>query len=746
MTRQKDAGGLASGSIPEAALIRKQNNMPHYNKENILVVTKDEVLQARDMNGKPFFKDWNNLKVTLYRYENKTCGIKRADRGGGRGCVVTIVFDSLPQEIQDAIGDPRKKEHILLDYFQIDQDAVAFYNSYRTPTGELKDSQKQAYVTTASLLNAGLALIQARRAEWLGKGKNTVRGLEASVCEDLRTFASVLVRKFHREYNLPENMIRLREKLRNYGALNGQERYASLVKGVFGNQHASVKTFAQMQLLESMFMSQKHKPTPTEVADQYSAFLSGYVEIINQETGEVYDPKEYGKLSLRTITSYLDTWHSKIVTFSKRAGNRQRFISEFMPGGSMLKPEYAGSIISVDDRNPPFWYAKGKRVWFYCAYDVGAQCFTAWVYGKTKEGIIVDFYRNIVRNYTAWGIPLPAEIECESSLNATYRNNMLSEGGMFQYVRMEANKARAKYIEGIWGKLRYGTEKKREGWLARPNSLRESNQKGEDDCPIIPFDDIVYDCLTDIQNWNNSLHPDQEKYKGMTRWEVFTENQNPNLRQETNWKMILPYIGYKTESSCNTGTIKLQRKEFFLGIDGEITTGDELISLLELLEGKEVDVYWLDDNEGNVMKALVYLRGGERCICEAIQKPKFHRAKIEQTAEDRKNMGLVMAYINTFSGYISRRKSEIDKVMVIDHRTTVVNNKFIIPGLEQKRHYEDDGEPEILEPETVEPETVETEQVEVLDEGNDENPFENHLKDIQKDDKQILIQQLTSNF
>ena len=158
-------------------------------------------------------------------------------------------------------------------------------------------------------------------------------------------------------------MIRLREKLRNYGALNGQERYASLVKGVFGNQHASVKTFAQMQLLESMFMSQKHKPTPTEVADQYSAFLSGYVEIINQETGEVYDPKEYGKLSLRTITSYLDTWHSKIVTFSKRAGDRQRFISDFIPGGSMLKPEYAGSIISVDDRNPPILGSKNGSVY-----------------------------------------------------------------------------------------------------------------------------------------------------------------------------------------------------------------------------------------------------------------------------------------------------------------------------------------------------------------------------------------------
>lgn len=720
--------------------------MPHYNKENILVVTKDEILQARDTNGKPFFTNWVHLRTTLYRYENKTSGMKRADRGGGRGSMVTIVFDSLPQEIQDAIGDPRRKEHILLHFFQIDQDAVNFYNNYRTPTGELKDSQKQAYVTTASLLNAGLALIKARRAEWIGKGKNTVRGLEASVCEDLRTFAPVLVRKYHREYNLPENMIRLREKLRNYAALNGPERYASLVKGVFGNQHAGVKTLAQMQLLESMFVSQKHKPTPTEVANQYDAFLGGMVEIINKETGEVYNPEEYGKLSLRTITAYLDTWHSKVVTFSKRAGDRQRFIADFMPGGAMLKPEYAGSIISVDDRNPPFWYEKRKRVCFYCAFDIGAECFTAWVYGRRKEGIIVEFYRNIVRNYTAWGIPLPAEIECESSLNSTYRDNMLADGGMFQFVRMEANKARAKYIERIWGKLRYEYEKKREGWLPRPNALRESNQKGEDDCPIIPFDEIVNNCLMDIQNWNNSLHTNQEKYPGMTRWEVFIENQNPNLRQETNWKMILPYIGRKTETSCNAGTIKLQRKEFLLGIDGEICTGDDLISLLELVEGKEVDVYWLDDHEGNIMKALVYMRGGERCICEAVLKPKFHRAKIEQTADDRKNMKQVMAYINTFNGYISQRKAEIDRVMVIDHRSSVVNNKFVIPGIDKPVHYDDTDEPETLDDVMPEDAPGKMEEVEVLDGGADENTFENDLKPFKKGDKQILIDQLTSNY
>lgn len=722
--------------------------MPHYNNDNILVVTKDEVLAARDDKGQPFFKDWNHLKITLYRYENKTCGIKRAERGGGRGKGVTIVFDSLPPVIQDAIGDPRKQEHVLAEFFSIDNQTVDFFNSFRTSTGELDDSRKQAYITTASLLDAGLRLMSARRAQWQSMGKRSMRGLEASVCEDLRTFAPVLKKKYGREYNLPENMIRLREKLRNYAELEGEERYRSLIKGVFGNQHASVKTQAQMDLLESMFMSQKHKPTPTEVAAQYDAFLSGYVEIINKDTGEMYNPAEFGKLSTRTITGYLACWHSKIATFSRRAGNRQKFIADFIPGGSLLKPDYAGSIISVDDRNPPFWYVKGKRVWFYCAFDVGAECFTAWVHGKTKEGIIVDFYRSIVRNYTAWGIPIPAEIECESSLNATYRDNMLSDGAMFQYVRMEANKARGKYIERMWEKLRYGAEKTREGWLARPNALRESNQRNDEDCPIIPYDEIVYNSLIDIQNWNNSLHSNQEKYPGMTRWEVFTENQNPELRTETNWKMILSYIGYRTQTSCKAGTIKLQRKEFFLGLDGKISTGDELIGLLELVEGKDVDVVWLDGNDGEVMKALVYMRDGDRIICEAIQKPKFQRAKIEQTQQDRDNMSIVMSYINTFQGFISRRKAEIDRVIVIDHRTTVVNNKFVIPGLDQPRHYEPLDEVELLDDEEPENSVTDIPETEILDDGSNDvqTTFENNLKTMEVTAKQSLLKQITGNI
>ena len=720
--------------------------MPQY-KDNILVVTKDELLAARDENRNLFFSNWESLKKTIYRYEDKAYGIKRVGRGGGKGNPVFIAFDSLSEEMQDAIGDPRKGEHVLTRFFEIDQAAVTYFNSVRVKTGGLDDDKKREYVTNASLLNAAILLAQARRMEWISKGKTAMRSLDTTVCEDLLSFKPILKKRFQRNFDLPENIKRLIDKYRQYRDLEGEERYDFLINGQYGNKNAAIKTRQQMELLESMFMSQKFKPTPTEVARQYDAFLGGYVEVINCVTGEVYNPKEFGKLSMRTITGYLGEWQSKIATYSKRAGNRQQFISKFIPYASMEHTEFAGSILSVDDRQPPFWYAKGKRIWFYCGVDLGSEAITTWVYGKSKEGIIVDFYRQMVRNYAEWGMCLPAEIECESSLNSSFRETLLSEGAMFQHVRMEANKARGKRCERYWKDLRYGVEKERFGWIARPGALSESNQMSDEKTPIIPYDELAMDCLKDIVTWNNTPHSQQDKYPGKTRWEVFLENQHPDL-QPINWNMILPYIGKKTETSCNFGTIKLQRKEFFLGLNGKISRGDELVSLMELVEGKEVDVYWLDGNGSEVLKALVYQHGTNRMMCEAHLKPTFHRAKIEQTAQDRENMAIVMAYIETINGYVSRRKASIERVLVIDRREKTLNNKFSIAGINTQQYNVDPLEEAEALPEPEEAvtrnENAEYETAEVLELS--QKDFETPSKAVQIPalQKQGLISRITS--
>jgi hypothetical protein len=154
--------------------------------------------------------------------------------------------------------------------------------------------------------------------------------------------------------------------------------------------------------------------------------------------------------------------------------------------------------------------------------------------------------------------------------------------------------------------------------------------------------------------------------------------QHPELKP-TNWKAFLPWLGYQTQTSCNAGIIKLQGSEFLLGDDNEIYTGENLIHLMKQIEGRSVDAYWLDDNNGGVLKALIFL--GDKCICEALPKPTYNRATIERTAKDENNRAIMSAYVATIEGFMRKKAAGIDNVLVIDNRPKTINNKFVIPGL-----------------------------------------------------------------
>jgi hypothetical protein len=443
-------------------------------------------------------------------------------------------------------------------------------------------------------------------------------------------------------------------------------------------------------LLDSLFANSGKKPSKAEVARVYNGFLDGYVEVINNETGELYDPKEYQSITERTISNYLSSWESKIGTFPLRSNDRQKLMGQFKPYHSFSRPEYAGSIISVDDRQPPFCYAPGQRVWFYNAIDLGSEAFTCWVWGKDKKGIILEFYRQMLRNYTEWGICLPAEIEAESNLNSSFVHTFLREGAMFDHVRIEANNARGKRIERYNRDLRYSYEKDLEGWMARPHALDETNQPGRIEAPIRDYNEIVEQSLQIIEKWNNMPHP---VHTDKTRWEVFLEKQHPALKP-TNWKAILPYLGYSTKSSCNNGIINLNNGKFLLGDNGKIARGQKLIDMMEEVEGRELIIYWLDDNCGEVMKAIIF--AGGVCIGEAIPKPDPNKATIERTAGDYDMYAEMSAYVSTIEGYMRSRKGNIEQVTVLDNRPTTLNNKFKMPGLRQYEQTADRHTPEIL--------------------------------------------------
>lgn len=658
--------------------------MPDY-WNNILVATASELA--------PFYSSINCLSVIIDQHKKRGYGIKRVQRGG-RNTPMLIEFDSLPNHIKEKLDDPRKDKHILERYYKTDKETIDFYTTFKfNDESYIDDDIQERYITNASLLKALLALKEDMIREIITKC-GVVRNIYGTLLNDMISFKPVLKKKWDVEYSLPESERRLRGALNNFttgGAWNKITTigYKSLISGKHKNENAKKVDEQTIQLLNNIFSGQMHKPSYTEVAGQYDGFMNGYVEVINNATGEQYNPKEYKQIGEGTIENYLSQWENKIGNEAKRSGDRQKLLANYSPYHKLEQPKYAGSIISIDDRQPPFEYEKGKRMWFYNAIDLGSEAFTCWVYGKTKEGIILDFYRQLVRNYHDWNMNLPAEIECESSLNSSFSKTFLREGYMFEHVRIEANNARGKRIEAHYRALRYGLENKREGWLARPFARAEANQANNEKSPIIPYNELIKGCLKDIETWNNMPH---SKIKDKTRWEVFIEKQHPDLKP-TNYRAILPYLGYQTKTSCHVGSIRLQDDDYLLGDNGSIYTGTDLIELMKNVEGQNVQVYWLDDNDGNVFKALVYI--GSQYICEALLKPGSTRAKIERTELSEQKRELMSRYKSTVDGFMTTQKRQLDNVTIIDNRPKTLNNNFSIFG--DKKEIIPESEVEILE-------------------------------------------------
>lgn len=657
--------------------------MPH-EWNNIWVVTMDELVPT-------YFSSLPVLKVCISRASDKPYGIKKV-QSGGNGRQLLISFDSLPKEIQEAMGDPRKLSHIMEMFYKTDDDAVRCFTEYKFENGNwLSLEHQEEYITNASVLKSAIALRDARTYERKTKG-GPCKGIMTTVCNDVASFNKTLKAKHGVEHTLPSSERWFKEIFKSFSN-EGKDgfNYQCLISKKLNNSNAQKVTDYVVKLLNDLFAGQGKKPTRTEISRQFDAFLGGYIEVIDSETGEMYEPKGFKKLSDATIINYLGGWQERIGTYSKRGGDRQKLMQQFKPYHSLEKPVYAGSIISIDDRQPPFEYAKGKRVWFYNGIDLASEAFICWVHGKSKEGIIIEFYRQLVRNYTKWGFNLPAELEAEMSLNSSYVNTFLRPGVLFsENVRIEANNARGKRIERYYGALRYEIEKDREGWLARPFALSESNQMGKEPVPIIPYNEITNNGLMDIETWNNMPHATEPD---ITRWEYFCKMQHPNLKP-TNWNGILPHLGYSTTTSCNVGIIKLNNKEFLLGEKGEVMTGEPLINAMKKVEGRTVTVYWLDDDKGEVIRALVFL--GTTMQCEAVAKPTYNRAIIERTEKGEKNREVMSAYVATIEGYMRMKVRSISDVVVIDNRQKTLNNKFRIEAA-QRYEPKEMEETEILE-------------------------------------------------
>ena len=638
------------------------------------------------------------MTVRQIKYAIERLGTRALRRGGGIGKTAIYDFNSLPEEVKAAYrkryGNPENlvRKSVFETYLKVDEGAVKYFTDYRLEDGRpLPNEVRNEYIANASVLSTTLEVLKNRVMMQRALGK-IVKATKANLIN------YVIENRERLRTKLPESHDAFAKKLNAFKS----KGYEELISGLWGNQNGRLVDEEMVKLLNALF-TQPNKPTATEVARLFESFKAGYTEVVNTDTGALYDPADFKPISKSTVLYYLTMWDNRVGTYLKRSGDKNRYEKAFHPHHWLERPKFSGSLISVDDRQPPFEYEARKRPWFYMGIDLHSECYIAWVYGKFESknaDFLMDFYRQLVRNCCAWGLGIPYELECEASLNKQLESTLLTPGTLFSSVRIHANAPNSKAIERYFGAMRYGFDKKREGFIARPFARSEANQSRGDYTgknKQVAYTNIINNSLEDVETWNNLPH---SQYPDRTRWEVWLEDQHPAL-QPPNWRLLLPYLGHEIKTSCHNAEVHLQGKKWLLGDEQGICTGDKLIQLMRLTEGKLLTAYWLDDNEGNTLAAICYNTSNEFCS-HLYPKPQYQRATLEQTPDDLVKRELMTRYEQTIIGYGQRQKHHLEEVVVYEKPRTL-NNKFKINrAAEPKRNkydedFKEDNEVEFFE-------------------------------------------------
>ena len=566
-----------------------------------------------------------------------------ARRGGGaKNHYALVVVDSLPtqhlEEVKEKLGsgDEVLAAGWFRENYERDQAAVAWFNDRQKCPIEFKDEKKRRQwveecVVNASVLNCCIRL-HSRASDFQRILGNTYQW------EKMTKAVESLREQFG--HTLPTSMFRFRKKVAQYR----KEGYASLISGKFGNQTARRMTHREEQVILGIACLE-NQPYNTTVREMYIMFLTGELDVYDITTGELFDPETFAKKgeepwipSDATIANYLNRPKNKML-IEKRHRSRTAFMHEQMPHMHRHNGEFSLSQITMDDVDLPRRMKGNGRVHAYYAYDVVSQCRIGASYGRKKdERLVVDCFRDMFRLIERNGWGMPAGIEVEQHLMSQYKDGFLRAGVAFPFVHFCApQNSQEKYAEPLNGAFKRSIAHKNHASIGRfygkgknrVESKKISDETNEtyEDQQYYTFEQLVADDRADNLEWNNTLHPNQKKYPGMTRWDVLVANVNPTLQQFD--KLTLSrYIGERVETSIRrNSTVRVCYEDWWL-------SSPEILEQLEPNNYK-VTAYYLPDENGAPQD--VYIFQGDRYIDKVEKVQTYNRVMAEQTEEDVAN-------------------------------------------------------------------------------------------------------------
>ena len=565
--------------------------------------------------------------------------IKVVRRGGGAtGNYALIAVSSLPSSCLEKVnerwpgGPEMDLHHWILSNYELDQAAVTWFMDWaaKYPSNRATDELAMKYAVNASVLNCCIRLYENARV------RKRLMGEGAYKWDMMATTIETLREEFG--HDLPASTLRFRKKVNEYRKYG----YECLITGKFGNQNKRKVDYKTGRVVMSI-AALPNQPYGSDVHEMYISFVCGELDVWDMETGEIFNPDDFTdkngdpkELSESTIRNILNNPANKLLLEKVRRG-RMEFYHEQMPHMHRHSGEFSLSQITMDDVDLPRRMKGGEYVHAYYAYDVVSQCRVGLAYGRDKDDALVvecfrDMFRLIERN--GWG--MPAGIEVEQHLMSKYKEGFLQAGEVFRFVHFCApQNSQEKYAEALNGGFKTTVSHKNHEAIgrwhnkgARRVDLKKVSDSGNhtwEDRKYYTFEELVADDRRDSAEWNNSLHPNQKKYPGMTRWDVLVAKINPTLRPLD--KLTLSrYIGECVETSIRrNSTVHVAYADWWL-------SGPEVLEKLEP-NNRKVTAYYLPDEEGKPVDVFLYQ--GDRYIDKVRPVVTYNRVMAEQSDADK---------------------------------------------------------------------------------------------------------------